>query len=364
MVNIERIALRLLRVELTQPYKLSFGTVLAFDTLLVELFLDDSRKGFGEGTILTGYTDETVDECWEAAREIAPRLRGLEANAARALLQSWIMKNPFTVTAFGTALEMAENHAALRVSGTVPILGVINTLDEKNLAREVESLTVAGYRTLKVKVGWIVDQDLARVKAVQSILAGTDIRIRIDANQGYSPEDGLRFAQSLRPENVELFEQACNADDWDAAIAVKNAARVPIMLDEAIYDMSDVERAAELKAANVIKLKLMKLGSLTALEMALERTASLGMETVLGNGVATEIGCWMEACVAVARLRDVAGEMNGFLKQKIPTLTNPLTVREGSIIIPDGYAPELDTRALAAMQVATENYHRSFVGAS
>src|ERR1700756_144634 len=114
MVNIERIALRLLRVELTQPYKLSFGTVLAFDTLLVELFLDDGRKGFGEATILTGYTDETVDECWEAAREIAPQLRGLEADAARAMLQSWIMKNPFTATAFGTALEMAENHAALR----------------------------------------------------------------------------------------------------------------------------------------------------------------------------------------------------------------------------------------------------------
>ena len=54
----------------------------------------------------------------------------------------------------------------------------------------------------------------------------------------------------------------------------------------------------------------MKLGSLAALARGLERIRELGMEPVLGNGVATEIGCWMEACVARSHIRN-AGEMNG-----------------------------------------------------
>ena len=359
MTYIDKVLIRLLRVELAKPYKLSFGTVLAFDTLLVELLLDDGTQGFGEATILTGYTDETVGECWRAAQEIAAQIQGKTTHQAVDMLVPWLPSNPFTATAFGTAFEMAAGHPALHVSGSVPILGVINTLEENKLASEIESLIKAGYKTLKVKVGWEVDSDLARVEAVQGILAGTDVNIRIDANQGFSPNDGVRFARSLRPDHVELFEQACDADDWEAAVAVKNAAQVPIMLDESIYDMSDVERAAKLQAANLVKLKLMKLGSLTSLETALGRTKSLGMQAVLGNGVATEIGCWMEACVAAVRLQNVAGEMNGFLKQKIPTLKNPLTVQNGAIVIPDRYRPELDENALAAMQVSSESYHRS-----
>jgi len=357
MIHVDRVLLRLLRVELAQPYKLSFGTVLAFDTLLVELLLDDGTRGFGEATILTGYTDETVEECWRAAQDIAAQIRGETTREASEMLVSRLPSNPFTATAFGTAFEMAAGHPALRASGNVPILGVINTLEEKKLASEIESLIKAGYKTLKVKVGWQVDTDLARVEAVQQILAGTDVNIRIDANQGFSSQDGVRFARSLRPDHVELFEQACDADDWESAVAVKNAARVPIMLDESIYGMGDVERAAKLRAANLVKLKLMKLGSLTSLEMALGKTKSLGLRAVLGNGVATEIGCWMEACVAAVRLRDVAGEMNGFLKQKIPTLKNPLTIQNGAIVIPDGYRPELDENALAAMQISSESYH-------
>lgn len=363
MAITDRITLRLLRVELAQPYKLSFGTVTAFDTLLVEVFLDDGRYGVGEATILTGYTDETIDECWAAAREIASLLRGKGSKEASAILAAWAATNPFTATAFGTALEMAAGYSVLRNSGAVPILGVINTIDEKKVGSEIESLLSAGYKTLKVKAGWDVHQDLVRVAAVQRIIAGTDAKIRIDANQGYSPEDGLTFARLLKPDNVELFEQACDADNWDAAVAVKRAASVPIMLDEAIYDMSDVDKAASLGAADLVKLKLMKLGSLGALERALERTSLLGMKTILGNGVATDVGCWMEACVAVSRLRDVAGEMNGFLKPRISTLKNPMVIVGGSIVIPDDYVPVLDMEALEKLQVATEIYRKPFVAA-
>jgi len=363
MSTIERVLLRLLRVELTQPYKLSFGTVTAFDTLLVEAFAEGGRHGIGEATILTGYTDETLDECWSAAKEIAPLLCGQDSVQALGMLATWTDTNPFTVTAFGTAIEMAMGHAALRSSGAVPVLGVINTIDQSKVGGEIETLLKKGYKTLKAKVGWDVDSDLARVAAIQSAIAGTDAKIRIDANQGYSPQDGLKFAASLRPDHVELFEQACDADDWDAAVAVKKAACVPVMLDESIYKMADVEKASQLHAADIVKLKLMKLGGLTSLDRALDRTSSLGMKTVLGNGVATDIGCWMEACVAVRRLQGIAGEMNGFLKPRFQTVKNPLTVEAGTIVIPDDYVPVLDMTAIERLQVATESYQRPVVAA-
>jgi hypothetical protein len=71
---------------------------------------------------------------------------------------------------------------------------------------------------------------------------------------------------------------------------------------------------------------------------------------VLGNGVASDIGCWMEACIAHGRI-DTAGEMNGFLKPVLPIVRNPLEVESGAIVIPADYWPDLDDKAIAEFRV-------------
>ena len=48
------------------------------------------------------------------------------------------------------------------------------------------------------------------------------------------------------------------------AEAVAKVARVPMMLDESIFGLKDIERAADLGIASFIKLKLLKMGGWTA----------------------------------------------------------------------------------------------------
>ena len=175
-------------------------------------------------------------------------------------------------------------------------------------------------------------------------------RIRIDANQGYTADEGRAFATALDPAGIELFEQPCAAGDWDAHLAVARASPVPMMLDESIYGLADIEKAAALRAASYIKVKLMKLVTLERLTQAIERIASLGMRAVLGNGVACDLGCWMEACVA-ARHIDNAGEMNGFLKTRSGLLTDELAVAAGAIALSSDFSPQLDPQALERYRV-------------
>jgi L-Ala-D/L-Glu epimerase len=351
---IERIELDLLRLPLKSPYKLVFGNVEAFDTLMVTATFADGRCGVGEATILTGYTEETLEQCWRAARAIGSELCGIGEAPANARLAPWLSENPFTVTAFSTALEMAAGHPTLRpTAASVPLLAILNETEPGAVENELERLLEAGYSTIKVKVGWDVQDDLRRIRHIQRAIGGR-AAIRIDANQGYSREDGCTFARSLDLTGIELFEQACAAGDWDAALAVKRASTVPIMLDESIYTMADVEKAAALGAADIIKLKLMKLGGIDRLEQALRRIGALGLTAVLGNGVASEIGCWMEACVGAGLLR-TAGEMNGFLKQREGLLTAPLRVERGRIQL-DQTMPKLDPSAVAAARVAREEF--------
>lgn len=339
--RIRHIRLLRLRVPLKAPYRLSFRPVEHFDTIVVECEAGSGATGLGEATVLTGYTEETIEGSWRAAADIASRLKGLEFREGKAQLASLVKELPFTVTAFATALEMLEGNAYLSPGReqAVQLLAGINEKEDDKVRAEFERFYAEGYRTFKIKVGFDLEKDLAHVRRVQKLSAGK-AKLRIDANQAYSAAQGVAFVRALDPADIELLEQPCRAGDWDSHMAVVRAARVPMMLDESIYGLEEIQRAADLAAARFVKLKLMKLGSLDALGAALERIRALGMSPVLGNGVACDLGCWMEACVA-ARHIDNAGEMNGFLRARGGLLTEALEVRGGALILKPGFAPRL-----------------------
>ena len=170
-------------------------------------------------------------------------------------------------------------------------------MDPAKVPAEVEALLADGFRTLKVKVGFDVDADLRRLAAIQQASAGR-ATLRLDANQAFTREQGCAFATALDPAGIELFEQPCDKADWAANAAVAAVSRVPIMLDESIYGLADIDRAASIPGVGFIKLKLKKLGGISRLIEGLQRIRALGMEPVLGDGTATDIGDWLEACAA------------------------------------------------------------------
>ena len=357
--SVESIEVIRLRVPLVKPYKLAFGIVEAYDTLIVLLRSGEGRCGAGEVTLLTGYTDETIGESWHHSRALADALAGAAPAEFARRIREIAASLPFLATSFMTALEAFDAHPLLHVTTPtrVPILGILNEIEVGALDNEIERMLAVGYRTLKVKVGFDVDADLARVARIQSCVRGR-ARLRLDANQGYSAQQAQRFAGSLDPAGIELFEQPCAAGDWDAHMAVVPHSTVPMMLDESIYGIDDIERAAALGAAKYIKVKLMKLVSLDGLVEAIKRIRALGMVPVLGNGVACDLGCWMEACVAAHHI-DNAGEMNGFLKPHVGLLARPLVFEDGAIVLQPGFVGFPEEAALTRYEVERHEGRRA-----
>ena len=274
---IEDVRLDRLRLPLKEPYKLALGPVTAFDTIIARIVVD-GREGLGEATILTGYTSEEIEAVWLRAAALASRLVGLSSEAAKALAEQDLQDAPFTLTTFATAIEMAEGYPLLAIDADeeVPLLAGINATDFAGIEREIEAAVSAGYGTLKIKAGFDVEADLRRIVFIQKCNRGRT-KLRLDANQGYSREHGVRFATALAPAAIELLEQPCHANDWEAAAAVAAVSTVPLMLDESIYGLEDIKRAADLGAA-FVKLKLMKMASLSKLEEGLRLIRDLGIK--------------------------------------------------------------------------------------
>ena len=347
-MKIEHVDIWRLEIPLTTPYRLAFGPVTHYDTIIVDIIGDDGERGFGEATLLTGYTDETIDDSYALAAQIGSELPGSASATARARMRALGARAPFVATAFHTALDMAAMHPLLRQRDArrVPILGLLQGDGDIELRDNFERLLADGYRTVKVKVGFDVDADARHIATVQRVVAGR-AALRIDANQGYTAENAVILVRRIDPAGIELFEQPCAAGDWDAhrTVAIEAALReLPLMLDESIYDIGDIDRAADERACAFTKVKLMKFVGIDALTAAIARIRALGMQPVLGNGVATDLSCWMEACVASSSI-DNAGEMNGFLKARQMLFTEPLAVEAGAIVIPVE-VPALDIDAL------------------
>jgi len=343
----------LLKVPLERPYKLSFGPVNEFDTVLVRVTRSDGTEGYGEATLLTGYTDETIGETWRRTRELIGAMAD-PAFDAEAALSALDASHPFLTTALRSADEMAQGSPLLRLERPVrvPILGLLQGDSRERLEAETVSLLEAGYRTLKVKVGFDPARDAELVAHAQQAVAGR-ASLRLDANQGYTADQARDFLSRLRPDHIELFEQPCAAGDWDAhmrALPVARERGIPLMLDESIYTLREIEQAARLQAAAFVKVKLMKFNSVARLDAAIVRIRELGLRPVLGNGVANDLGCWMEACVAARRI-DNAGEMNGFLKPRGRLLGEPLPFEDGAIVLRPGFVPRVDPAALDAFRL-------------
>ena len=145
------------------------------------------------------------------------------------------------------------------------LLTPVNGLTTDAIAAEIEDKLADGFTTFKIKVGKDLEGDIARVRAIQDAVCGR-ATMRIDANQAYSQDQARRFVIALDPEGVELFEQPCAADDWDANAAIAALSPVPVMLDEPICAIADIERAAAIKGVGLCKLKLKRFGTLSRLE--------------------------------------------------------------------------------------------------
>ena len=353
---IHAVTVRVARIPLHTPYKVS-GTVFHhFEPIIVEMWDGDGRYGFGEAVISEGYSHETFADGWRYCRDVAPNLVGKDLDEARALLEPGVADYPTAASTLFSALDVLSGHPLLDVLETtrVPILDPVHAHEPDALADELEASVARGFRTLKVKVGFDVEADLERVLRIQTVLDGR-AEIRLDANRGFTREEGRRFAAALDPRGIQLFEQPCAAEDWESNAAVARVSTVPVMMDESIYGFEDIDRAAAMEGVGFVKLKLKKLASMDRLREGLERIRAAGLTPVMGDGVATDVCCWLEACVARVTL-DNAGEMNGHLKLVEPLFAEPLLFEDGAIVLEPGYRPRPDPEKLERMTTTKERF--------
>jgi len=167
------------------------------------------------------------------------------------------------------------SQSAMSTSVTIGICDATQTLGE------ADSWLDRGFQVLKIKTGENVADDIERLQKLRSH-CGSDISIRVDANQGYTLTDARRFLQETAGFDIEFLEQPLAAADLAAAARLTDESDIPIIADESVVSVADAERVISQSAATGINIKLMKCGGLSAARLIHAHARAAGLSVMLG----------------------------------------------------------------------------------
>ena len=162
---------------------------------------------------------------------------------------------------------------------------------EAMAAEARERVEKDGFTILKIKAGINPSEDIQALTLIRQAV-GPNIRLRVDANQGYTVSDAVRTLKAFEELGVEAVEQCLPSWDLDGMRFVRSKVDLQVMLDESVHTPIDAAKACKIDAADIINIKLMKCGGLYPAEK-INAIAE-------ANHVQCMVGCMLETKVAIA----------------------------------------------------------------
>ncbi len=153
----------------------------------------------------------------------------------------------------------------------------------------------SAFPALKIKVGG--PSDLETLEAVRGVFDGP---LRVDANTGWSPEEGERLIPELVRLGVELIEQPFPARQLPRLRWLQQRSPIPVVVDESAVTVDDLDALVGVVAG--INVKLTKCGGVGPALAMMRRARELGFRVMLGCMEETSVG--IAAAAALAGLAD------------------------------------------------------------
>lgn len=242
IVRIETVPIRvpLDRVYQGSHYKMTHRSTIitrvhTASGIVGEAYAGDEDAGLAEidgiiheeiAPVLVGQDAFATELCWELARPVTwnilrDKRLGLVATAC---------VDTAIWDAVGRALGVPLHRLWGGYRDSVPVITIGGYYaDDADIAAEVGGLVEAQFAGMKFKVGGLTpEEDAVRLREARRV-AGSDFKLAVDANQGWTPDEAIRFSKLVSDCDLLWFEEPCQwQNDRRAMRDVRLAAGVPV----------------------------------------------------------------------------------------------------------------------------------------
>ena len=283
-----------------EPFTIATGTMDHAQNVFIRVHTDGGIYGVGECSAFPVITGETQDTCLVMAREFAKLWIGQDALDIPARLQqlhSFTAGNTTIKSAFDMALyDIAAKNAGLPL---YQFLGgekrevesdiTIGIAGSATMALKALDFKASGANILKVKLGKNAVDDVERIRQIREAV-GAGMKIRVDANQGWSFDDAVFALQSLAAYNIEFCEQPMRTWYDDLVPQLMQLSPVKIMADESVYNHHDARRQINSGSCHYVNIKMSKSGGIYEAKQIHDVAASKGIACMMGGMLESRIG--------------------------------------------------------------------------
>ena len=328
-MKIQKIEIKSILIPFPAPVKIAFAVIEGATGIFVRITTEEGVFGVGEASPFGPVTGESPQTVIAALEQFRPALIGMEATdleGIHAVMDRILAHN----TSAKCAIDIALHDIIGKAMGLplYKVLGGSNPTIENDITIHIEKPAVMadlarkyvarGYRVLKIKTGINPEEDVEAVRLIREAV-GPNVRLRIDANQGYDLCTAVRVLEELKRLGVEAAEQPLPGWDVDGMAQLRRRiSGIQIMADESVHDFHDAHRVIRAEAADVINIKLMKCGGLYPAMKINAAAEAAGLSCMLGCMADTKIAITAAMSLMAAKQNIKDADLDSFLNGKNP----------------------------------------------
>lgn len=163
-----------------------------------------------------------------------------------------------------------------------------NGQPEAYLAEEAAGYAAEGFKAVKLKVGFGIDEDVRVTKAVRAAI-GPDLGLMIDANHAYDAVAAIRLGRQVEALDIGWFEEPVAPEDLAGHRDVKAALAIPIASGECEFTRFGFRELLATRAVDIVQPDTCSAGGLSECKKIADMALAYGIRYaphVWGSGVA------------------------------------------------------------------------------
>ncbi len=353
-MKIKEIYFKSVKLKLQESYTIAYDTFSSCTNIFLMAETDRGIKGWGCGSPDPGVTGETPEQTIEVLEKyIEPALKNADPfDYTRIMeeLKKIIPGNPSALAMTDMLLyDLVSKKAGVPLykylgayRSSMPTSITIGIMPVEETIERAKAYYDSGFRIFKLKGGKSCDEDIEKIARIRFEF-GEEIRLRVDANQGYSVDDAIRFVEKTRNHKIELLEQPTPRDNYEALGRVSKKVAIPVMADESIMNLKDVFSLTKNDLTDMINIKLMKSGGISEALRINAVASAAKVEVMVGCMDESEVSISAGLHFALSRPNVIYADLDGHLDLIDDPAKGTLILKNGTLYPND--LPGLGTEA-------------------
>jgi L-alanine-DL-glutamate epimerase-like enolase superfamily enzyme len=320
---IQSVEAKVIKTPFQLSFKTTYGNFPDYQShLIVKITDQDGYSGIGEASPLPFFTGETTDIMKIAVeKELGPAIIGMDLFSLEEIHGT--MNNVLNpATGAKSAIDMAlwdlkGKHLNTPVyklfGGRKKEIKVAYALGEdtpENMSELALNKVNEGFNTIKIKIGSDPEKDVEAVRKVRQAV-GPSIKLRVDANQGYSVKTAIETIGKISEYSIEYIEQPVPGWNIDGLAEIRKQVHIPVMADESLHSIHDALQLVKKEAVDLFGIKLIKCAGLTHALKISHIAEAAGIKCVLispwDTWLGTSAGCHLATLFSSNYAQELVG---------------------------------------------------------